>query len=188
MYRAASYVLALTCIASWIRVDLRGDEHRPQAIRVLLGTTCRPESENNRLLVVRYLPGERFYLNDQLVNEAQLRHIVTQAVERRIEKIVWIAADERVTYGGVIGIISKLQSDTPSLHIAIATESQIGPVEPFRSSAWAEGGQMEPSSALCRARIRDRHVNRSSSFRENALRLTISRLVGNLNGSALSNW
>ncbi len=131
MTRSLTYGLCLLCLyvsglgASSMR------EHRPAGVRVLLGKSCPDSAENNRLLVVRYLPGDRFWLNDQSLSEARLRQSLRAALESRIEKIVWVAADERVTYGGVVDVISKLKSDTPDLHIAIATKSQIGPVDPL---------------------------------------------------------
>ena len=80
--------------------------------------------------MVRYLPGERYFLNDQPADEVHLRQLVSEATKNRLEKLVWVAANARVPYGDVAAVISALQSDTPDLHIAIATESQIGPVDP----------------------------------------------------------
>ena len=83
---------------------------------------------------MRYLSVGRYFLNDQPADEVHLRQLLLEATKRRIEKLVWIAADESVTYGEVAAIVSELQSDTPDLHIALATEPQIGPVEPSEVS------------------------------------------------------
>lgn len=131
MNRSLTYGLCLLCfyVSGMGAFSMR--EHRPPGVRVLLGKSCPDSAESNRLLVVRYLPGNRFWLNDQSLSEAKLRQSLSAALERRIEKIVWVAADERVTYGDVVEVVSKLQRDTPDLHIALPTETQIGPVDPL---------------------------------------------------------
>ena len=128
--RVLSYLLGLLCIGATARLGSQLGPNLPRAIRVFLGKPCGPEMDNNRLLVVRFLPGERYFLNDQPANEVHLRQLVSRATERRLAKLVWVAGDERVTYGEVAALISDLQSDTPELHIVMATESQVGPVDP----------------------------------------------------------
>ncbi len=121
-------------------------EHRPAGVRVLLGKSCPDNADNTRLLVVRYLPGDRFWLNDQSLSEAKLRQSLSAALEGRLEKIVWVAADERVTYGEVVDVISKRKRDTPNLHVSLPTKSQIGPVDPVEiehmSGRRADGSQI----------------------------------------------
>jgi biopolymer transport protein ExbD len=56
---------------------------------------------------------------------------VAEAVQPRAEKLVWVAADQRLQYGEVLKLISELKSDTQNLYVAIPTASQIGPVNPI---------------------------------------------------------
>ena len=83
-----------------------------------------------RDLVVRDLPGGRLWLNDQLLDENVVRSNVQTALTTRAEKLVWIAACEHLSYGGVAFLISKLRHDTPDVYIVLATKAQTGPVDP----------------------------------------------------------
>ena len=67
-------------------------------------------------------------MNNEPSDKFALRRVVSRTMESRYEKLVWIAADERVTYRSVVAIIAKLTPDTPDLHVAIVTKSQIGAV------------------------------------------------------------
>ena len=131
MSRILSYLLGLLCIGVAFPLGSQSRQDQPRALRVFLGKTCPDNVENSRLLAVRYLTGGRYYLNDQPATEVDLRKLVKHVTQNRIEKLVWLAADRRVTYGEVTSLISELQSDTPDLHIAIATEAQVGPVDPL---------------------------------------------------------
>ena len=128
--RVYNYLLGLLCIGATFPLGSEPRRKLPRGIRVFPGRTCGDDIDSNRLLVVRYLPGDRYFLNSEPADEVQLRQLVRKALQRRVEKIVWIAADGRVTYGEVVSLLSKLQMDTPGLIIAVATASQTGPVEP----------------------------------------------------------
>lgn len=64
------------------------------------------------------------------LSEVDLRQAVIRDMQPRLEKLVWIAADQQVSYGDVIAILSKLQKDVPDLHLAVATRTQTSPVDP----------------------------------------------------------
>jgi len=85
---------------------------------------------DRRDLVVRYLPSGKLWLNAEQLDEDGLRSRLQAALTTRAEKLVWIAADEHVSYGEVLSVISTLKQDTPDLHIALATKAQTGPVDP----------------------------------------------------------
>jgi hypothetical protein len=70
------------------------------------------------------------WLNSQRFDEQTLRWRVTDQMRRRWVKIVWIAADEKTSYGDVVRTISKLKQDTPDLRPVIATRSQTGEFDP----------------------------------------------------------
>jgi biopolymer transport protein ExbD len=100
-------------------------------VPVLLAHQCPADAIGDRRdVVVRYLPGARLWLNGNALDRTTLRKQVTEAMETRRERLVWLAADEHVSYGEVASIASDLMNDTPNLHLAIATKSQAGPVEP----------------------------------------------------------
>ena len=114
------------------RVD---SDRRPKVgVHVLLAKPCAAEDEFiRRDLVVRDLPGRRLWLNDQLLDESVVRSNVQTALTTRAEKLVWIAADEHLSYGEVVSLISKLRHDTPDVYIVLATKAQTGPVDPADS-------------------------------------------------------
>ncbi len=88
--------------------------------------------DNRRDLVVRYLPGAKLWLNNAPLNEKDLRSKLQQSLATRAEPLIWVAADERVSYGEVVSVISKLMLDNPEAYVAVVTKSQVGAVDPSR--------------------------------------------------------
>ena len=131
MSRTLTYLIALLCVGASACLDNQSERVKAQGTQVLLGRTCNEQDGfDNRTITVRILPDATYFLNSQPESEASLRQHVSRVMDYRIERILWVAADKRMTYGEVAGVISKLQSDTPRLRVALATESQIGPVDP----------------------------------------------------------
>jgi biopolymer transport protein ExbD len=105
---------------------------------VRLASACPAGQDERRDTVVRYLQNGKFLLNEQAVDEPSMLGSVSLYMETRAEKVVWIAADEHVSYGEVVSIISKLKRDTPQLYIALATKRQTGPVDPVQIDAMSK--------------------------------------------------
>ena len=132
MARVLSYLLSLVCLGPLLLTVHRVQTRHPQGLNVLLGRTCPKDLDiDERLLFIRDLGDGRYLLNERPGDEMQTRQLLRQALQRRVEKLVWVAADDRMAYGRVVATISHLQQDTPDLHIAIATRSQIGTVDPI---------------------------------------------------------
>jgi len=129
--RSATYIAGLLSVVLVLLLTPHTHQ-QAKGFKVLLGKSCPTDVIfENRNVVIRVLPGDALWLNDKSFDETSLRQAVSKAMESRYERLVWIAGDERVAYGSVVGIISKLTRDTPDLHVAIATKSQIGPGDPL---------------------------------------------------------
>jgi biopolymer transport protein ExbD len=122
-----------------------------QGVGVLLADSCPNDVlDNRRDLVVRYLPGPRLFLNGALLEEEVLRSTLQTSLATRAEPLVWVAGDERVSYGEVVSIMSKLSHDSPRAHIVLVTKAQVGPVDPLDRNF--PKAQMNPKlgvSGLC---------------------------------------
>lgn len=82
------------------------------------------------ILVIRHLPGEKLWLNEASFEEGDLRSRVKERLATRFEKVLWVAADERVPYGEVVALLAMLHHDNPDAYIAITTKKQMGPIDP----------------------------------------------------------
>jgi hypothetical protein len=143
--------LALLCVGTLMLGSRTPNTRQDVGFRALLGQPCPAGViDERRDLVVRYLPDGKLWLNEESLDEGSLRLRLQQALQPRFEKLVWIAADERVSYGDVVSVISKLNQDTPDLHIALATKAQVGPVDP--TDMYFRDTQLDPRrgiSSLC---------------------------------------
>ena len=120
MQRSATYIAALFSVVLVLLLTPHTHQ-QAKGFKVLLGKSCPTDVIfENRNVVIRVLPGDALWLNDKSFDETSLRQAVSKAMESRYERLVWIAGDERVAYGSVVGIVSKLTRDTPDLHVAIA--------------------------------------------------------------------
>jgi biopolymer transport protein ExbD len=98
-------------------------------VSVLLPHTCNSHGDS-RDLVIRLLPGAKLWLNEEPFEERDLRSKVKERLASRFEKLLWVAADERVRYGDVVALLAKLRQDDPDAYIAIVTKRQTGPIDP----------------------------------------------------------
>jgi biopolymer transport protein ExbD len=131
MMSSNQLIVALVCVASIISRPLTVGSQQKACVTVLLPHVCPTGGAGDRRdLVVRYLPDAKLWLNSEPLDEYTLRLKLRTALATRVERLVWVAADERVSYGEVVAIISKLTEDSPDLHVALVTKAQIGPVDP----------------------------------------------------------
>ena len=151
MTGSVSYPAALLSLFPLLASPAPKQPKTTEGITVLLCQPCPTGMEDNRRdVVVRVLPREKLWVNDQQVDEALLRSMVSIAMERRVEKLVSIAADERVAYGEVLRLASGLTQATPDLHIAIETKSQTGPVDPEQIEVFIHKYGKDPQGeSLC---------------------------------------
>jgi biopolymer transport protein ExbD len=147
MASIASYVAALACIAAFC-VERPDAVSKPaNGVDVLLASACPADAIGDRRdLVVRYLPGARLWLNEASLDEKDLRSRLQQSLTTRAEQLIWLAADERVSYGEVVSMISKLKLDNPKAYVALVTKSQVGPVDP--SDSEFRKAQMNPGLGI----------------------------------------
>jgi 3-deoxy-D-manno-octulosonic-acid transferase len=125
------YIAALICVVTLSVGRVDSDRRSKLGVHVLLAKPCAAGDEFiRRDLVVRDLPDGRLWLNDRPLDESAVRSNVQTALTTRAEKLVWIAADEHLSYGEVVSLISKLRHDTPDVYIVLATKAQTGPVDP----------------------------------------------------------
>jgi biopolymer transport protein ExbD len=149
-------IAALTCLVVFFLVRPDAASTPTNGVEVLLANDCPADGIGDRRdLVVRYLPGAKLWLNGIPLGERDLRSTLQRSLATRAEQLVWLAADERVSYGEVISVISKLKLDNPDAYVALATKSQVGTVDPadgdFRKA------QMNPKLGIYRLCV---HVKR----------------------------
>jgi biopolymer transport protein ExbD len=124
-------IAALACLVIFYVARPDANSTPTNSVGVLLANACPADGIGDRRdLVVRYLPGAKLWLNETLLGERDLRSTLQQSLATRAEQLVWLAADERVSYGEVVSVISKLKLDNPEAYVALATKSQVGPVDP----------------------------------------------------------
>ncbi len=136
MTKGLEHIASLVCLLSLLDPGVRLTPDTHVGIKVSLGVTC--SAENARQLLVRYLAPGKIWLNDFPFDEVGLRGKISEIMANMAIKRVWIAADERVSYGEVVTLIENLHQDTPDLIIGIATKSQTGPVDPMRFVVWRD--------------------------------------------------
>jgi biopolymer transport protein ExbD len=124
-----SHVLSLVCVIGFISGNVRMASESSTGLNVLLPHACNDHGDS-RDLVVRYLPGGKLWLNGDLLKEDELRSELQERLTTRVEKLLWVAADEHVRYGEVVALLSKLSQDNPGTYIALTTKMQTGPVDP----------------------------------------------------------
>jgi biopolymer transport protein ExbD len=119
----------LICVMVLFAADLRAASKPSTGVSVLLPHTCSSHGDS-RDLVIRHLPGEKLWLNEASFEEGDLRSRVKERLATRFEKVLWVAADERVPYGEVVALLAMLHHDNPDAYIAITTKKQMGPIDP----------------------------------------------------------
>jgi biopolymer transport protein ExbD len=129
MTGSVSHVLSLICAIGFISRNIRVASEPSTGLNVLLPNACDNHGDS-RDLVVRYLPGGKLWLNGDLIKENELRSELQERLATRVERLIWVAADEHVHYGEVIALLSKLCQDNPDTYIALTTKTQTGPVDP----------------------------------------------------------
>jgi biopolymer transport protein ExbD len=124
-----SRIVALISVVSLASGNFGAALNTSTGVNVLLPHACGSHGDS-RDLVVRYLPGGKRWLNAEPLDENVLRARVQGDLAKRVEKLLWVSADEHVSYGEVVDIISKLSRDNPDVYIALATKAQTGAVDP----------------------------------------------------------
>jgi biopolymer transport protein ExbD len=131
MASLAPHIAALACLVAFFVGRPNAISTPTNSVGVLLANACPADAiDERRDLVVRYLPGPKLWLNETPLGERDLRSTLQQSLATRAEQLIWLAADERVSYGEVVSVISKLKLDNPEAYVALATKSQVGPVDP----------------------------------------------------------
>jgi hypothetical protein len=106
-----------------------------QGLRTLLVHPCSSaeldQRGDSRDIWLRYLSNERAFINGQPTASIAVPIQVSYITSTRFEKVVWLAADPRLSYGEVASDISNLAQRTPSLVIFLATSSETGSIDPI---------------------------------------------------------
>ena len=83
---------------------------------------------------LRYLANESAFINEKPTSSIAIPAQVASLMEPRLEKVVTLTADPRLSYGEVVADISDLAQRTPGLVILLATNSETGPIDPIERS------------------------------------------------------
>ena len=137
MRRTFGPLTTTICLFSLLGLQSSVSREARAGTKVWLGVPCA-SGENARQLLVRYVAHGKLWLNDYPFDEAGLRAKVAQIMANMGTKRLWIAGDERMSYGEVAALIERLQVDTPDLMIGIATKSQVGPVDSSQFAVWRD--------------------------------------------------
>ena len=70
-------------------------------------TVEKPDNDANTVLHVDAFG--RFYVDNQVTEESQLLSAVQRALDRKLERIVLIKADQGARYGEVMDVLDRLQ-------------------------------------------------------------------------------
>jgi hypothetical protein len=105
-------------------------------VPILLSHQCSRRELMNRgdgtWYFIKYRLDHTSLLNDTFESsEEDLREAVHAVMARRLERVVYLAADPQLHYGEVLKLVSDLRSDDPSLHVVVLTEEQTGHFNTF---------------------------------------------------------
>ena len=75
-------------------------------------------------IVVHVDKDQTIYLNGQKIAKDQLAGDLKKAVARSVQKVVFVKADERVSYGSVISLVDHIKVVGGISHVALATEKK----------------------------------------------------------------
>lgn len=106
-------------------------------IPVLISHACSPLELANRgdgiWYFIKYRLDHRGSVNNVSgLSEEGLRQAVTAVMARRVERLVYVAADPHLPYGDVLNLLSELKHDDSSLHVVLLTEKQTGSFIAFK--------------------------------------------------------
>lgn len=150
MTSLVSSLAAMVCAATFFVWNPETGSKSPApavGVNVLLPGACPADASfERRDLVVRDLPGSKFWLNEVPLDEDALRLRLRNALSTRAEQLIWIAADEHVSYGEIISVISVLSHDNPAAHLVLATKAQVGPADP--ADRGFQNAQMNPKLGI----------------------------------------
>ena len=75
-------------------------------------------------IVVHVDKDQTIYLNGQKISKDHLAGDLKKAVARSVQKVVFVKADERVSYGSVISLVDHIKVVGGISHVALATEKK----------------------------------------------------------------
>ena len=92
----------------------------PHGIWVYASHTCgRHEPNDNRTIVLQVRANRDIYLNADVLSEQQLPVVLAQVFEKREERVLRLTAEEDVSYGRVVEVISNIKTHVPRLAIVL---------------------------------------------------------------------
>jgi hypothetical protein len=114
----------------------------PQGLYIFVAEECpRDMMDDRRIEVVQFLRDGRIFLNERELDRPALRAAIAEVMERRSDRIIYIAGEDGAVYGDVLSQVSTLVADTPGLLVVLATASQTGPVDPLERRLLASQGR-----------------------------------------------
>jgi len=124
-------IAALVCVVGLVASDREPVTSSPaKGLYVALATDCPSDMMDDRRVEVVALGRDgRAYLNDEPMSKPTLRAEIAGRMVTRFEPILFVRGDEQSTYGEVLSFASEFVADTPALVIALATSSQVGPID-----------------------------------------------------------
>lgn len=95
--------------------------------RVYLPHVCTKTEEENRgdgrEEWIRLYPNKA-YINDDIVPRDKIVDTVGTLMESRAERVVYLLADQQLTYGEVASWVMQMQAKSPNLVVLLITHSQ----------------------------------------------------------------
>jgi len=116
-------ILVPTSIVEWKHYS------KPHTIgsRVYLPHVCTKAEEDNRgdgeEEWIRLYPNKA-YINDAAVPRDQIVDAVGTLMDTRAERVVYLIADQQLTYGEVASWVMQMQAKSPNLVVLLITHSQ----------------------------------------------------------------
>ncbi len=134
--RRTIHLIALPLLAVALRGRMLGSEPNG-GIPVLLSHACSPQELADRgdgiWYFIKYRLDHRGSVNNiSWLSEEGLRQAVTRVMARRVERLVYVAADPHLPYSDVLNLVSELKHDDSSLHVVLLTEKQTGSFIAFK--------------------------------------------------------
>jgi biopolymer transport protein ExbD len=145
--------MGVVCATLFLVLSVLPKEYEQSiGIPVLLSHRCTPQQIQNRgdgrETIVQFRLDHSSLVNNELMPvENDLRRRIVSLMATRNEQILFFAADDRLTYREVSGVLSDLLRDSPALNVVLLTKKQIGVERKFDWTQLSELCGFEPHSS-----------------------------------------
>jgi biopolymer transport protein ExbD len=117
---------------------------RPASVGIRIPMVRTPDnyryvcSDPNRIVFLRLAEDGTMWLNSTVIPPDRLTTIVKEVMENRGDRIIYVAADPRVSFGQFVDFLGRIPAARMNLHVALLTDKLRQDFEEGRGRAFCE--------------------------------------------------